>query len=92
MLSLRALDFATFPLCAILTHKFLVGWAAWTKVKEARRARMAQSGIEGASSDSDSDDEDESDSEEQEMSEKSPMSGRQLLSGAGRRWLPRGYA
>lgn len=53
---------------------------------------MAQSGIEGASSDSDSDDEDESDSEEQEMSEKSPMSGRQLLSGAGRRWLPRGYA
>lgn len=51
-----------------------------------------RSGIEGASSDSDSDDEDESDSEEQEMSEKSPMSGRQLLSGAGRRWLPRGYA
>ena len=50
-----------------------------------------RSGIEGASSDSDSD-EDESDSEEQEMSEKSPMSGRQLLSGAGRRWLPRGYA
>lgn len=49
-----------------------------------------RSGIEGASSDSD--DEDESDSEEQEMSEKSPMSGRQLLSGAGRRWLPRGYA
>lgn len=81
-----------FPLCAILTHKFLVGWTAWMKVKEARRARMAQSGIEGASSDSDSDDEDESDSEEQEMSEKSPMSGRQLLSGAGRRWLPRGYA
>ncbi|CAE7942269.1 grpE [Symbiodinium sp. KB8] len=28
-----------FPTCAILTHRFLVSWAAWQKVKEARRAK-----------------------------------------------------
>ncbi|CAK9082448.1 unnamed protein product [Durusdinium trenchii] len=84
-----------FPLCAILTHKFLVGWAAWIKVKEARRQRMAASGIEGASSDSD-DEEDDSDEQDSEMSDRSPgrspITGRQLSGISGRNaWLPKRF-
>jgi len=80
-----------FPLCAILTHKFLVGWAAWIKVKEARRERLAQSGIDFGSSDSDDDEEDDDSDGEVEMSDRSPMSGREMS--ASRRWfLPKRLA
>ncbi|CAE7237419.1 grpE [Symbiodinium pilosum] len=63
-----------FPLCAILTHKFLVDWAAWQKVREARRAKKG-----GNLSDDSSDSDDESlVSETTSYTEKSPMMGRQV--------------
>ncbi|CAE7471402.1 grpE [Symbiodinium natans] len=67
-----------FPLCAIFTHKFLVDWAAWQKVKEARRAKK-MSGQYVQSDDSSDSDGASIVSETTSVSERSPMMGKEFL-------------
>eukprot|EP00439_Symbiodinium_sp_Y106_P027637 s7566_g3.t1 len=64
-----------FPTCAILTHRFLVSWAAWQKVKEARRAKK----VDPQSDDSSDSDDGSVVSDMTSGTERSPMMGRQML-------------
>ncbi|CAJ1382997.1 unnamed protein product [Effrenium voratum] len=73
-----------FPLCAVLTHRFLVRWAAWCQIKQERKRRMA-AGASGSMLGSDEDEEEEEDSE----SDRTPMSAgsaRQMSGRFGRVW------
>jgi len=65
-----------FPLCAILTHKFLVEWAAWEKVLEERGSHDAESGW----SDTDSSG-GESEARKSPRGDTSPMIHRQIMTG-----------
>lgn len=67
-----------FPTCAILTHRFLVSWAAWQKVKEARRAKK----VDPQSDDSSDSDDGSVVSDMTSGTERSPMMGRQMLPAA----------
>ncbi|CAE7356221.1 grpE [Symbiodinium sp. CCMP2592] len=64
--------------CAILTHRFLVSWAAWQKVKEARRAKK----VDPQSDDSSDSDDGSVVSDMTSGTERSPMMGRQMLPAA----------